>query len=165
MGLFDAWDHAVFESARALQVPGLDVLSSVIGLFGRAEVALGIALGLVVARMRARQRDALVPLLLIATFAAEAVLKTLVPQAPPPPDEARTIGLVPLLTSPFAYAFPSGNVARAAFLLSIAHRLPGGVVAAGIIVMAVTRIYLGEHWLSDTIGGAALGLAVGRLGR
>jgi membrane-associated phospholipid phosphatase len=165
VGAFRAVDESALELARTLNVPAVDVVSSAIGLLGQLAVAVGIALGLAAARYRTRSHDALVPLAIVVVIAIESLLKIAVPQLPPPPDEARSVSLIPLVQSPFAYAFPSGNVARAAFLLRIAHSIPTWVVAGGIAAMAVTRIYLGEHWLSDTIGGAILGIGVATVAR
>jgi len=72
---------------------------------------------------------------------------------------------VPFIHSPFASSFPSGHVARFAFLVRIVDPIPTWVLGVGIVVMALTRIYLGEHWLSDTIGGAILGLGVANAAR
>jgi hypothetical protein len=44
--------------------------------------------------------------------------------------------------------------------LRIAHGVPTWAVVPGIALMALTRLYLGEHWLSDVVGGLALGLGV-----
>jgi undecaprenyl-diphosphatase len=141
------------------------VLASVVGLFGQAEVTAGIALGLAIARWRAGRRDAVVPLLIAVTVVIEAALKVFVPHAPPPHERARMVELLPFLHVPFANSFPSGHVARAAFLLGIGHRVPSWAVALGVVLMAATRVYLGEHWLSDTIGGAILGLGVATVAR
>jgi undecaprenyl-diphosphatase len=35
----------------------------------------------------------------------------------------------------------------------------------GVALMILSRVYLGEHWLSDCLGGAALGLLVAQLAR
>jgi membrane-associated phospholipid phosphatase len=87
------------------------------------------------------------------------------PEALPPHERARTVELLPLARTSFPYAFPSGHVARFAFLLRIAHPVPTWVLVAGIVVMSATRIYLAEHWLFDTIGGAFLGLLAADLAR
>lgn len=150
---------------QSVHAPWLDVLASVVGLFGQAEVTLGIALGLAVARWRHDPRGAIVPLFIVAVIAVEAVLKLVVPQSPPPHDRSRTVELLPFLQVPFANSFPSGHVARFAFLLRISRGVSLALLVLGIAVMALTRIYLGEHWLSDTIGGAILGLGVAELAR
>ena len=91
-------------------------------------------------------------------------LKLTIPQAPPPAELSRTIYLFPFLEAPPAYAFPSGHVARAAFLVA-ALRWPGGVSAAVVVVMALTRVYLAEHWPSDVVGGLLLGYGIAALAR
>ncbi len=149
--------------AQSLRAPWLDVASSVVGLFGQAEVTGGIALGIAVARFRARRRDAVVPLFIAAVVLIEAALKLVVPQLPPPHERARTVELLPFLHVPFLNSFPSGHVARTAFLLRISHGIPTWVAVAGVALMIATRLYLGEHWLSDTVGGLLLGLGVASL--
>ncbi len=69
-----------------------------------------------------------------------------------------------LVTSDFG-SFPSGHVANAATVavaLGLIVRRTW-VWVAGIIyavLMALSRTYLGVHWVSDTIGGLLLGTAV-----
>ncbi|MEK7863007.1 MAG: phosphatase PAP2 family protein, partial [Chloroflexota bacterium] len=91
--------------------------------------------------------------------------KTVIAQAPLPPERSRTVDLLPSLHVPFAFSFPSGHVARTTFLLAIARGLPRWMVVAGIVLMVATRVYLAEHWLSDTIGGVLLGVGVASVAR
>lgn len=148
-----------------MSAPWLDVVSSIIGLFGQAEVTGGVALGIAVARFRRSPRAALVPLAIAAVVLVEAALKILVPQVPPPHDRARTVELLPFLHVPFANSFPSGHVARTAFLLRVANGIPAWVAVLGIALMVLSRVYLAEHWLSDTLGGLVLGLGVASAAR
>jgi len=63
-------------------------------------------------------------------------------------------------------SFPSGHTSNAFAMASVAQRHYGwkiGVPAyllAGL--MGVSRIHEDKHWLSDVVGGAALGFVVGR---
>ena len=147
---------------QSVHASWLDLSASAIGLLGQAEVTGGIALGLVVARLRRGSRDAWIPLLLVAVAAIEVGLKTVVAQPVPPPELSRTIELVPFAHVAFPGAFPSGHVARAAYLTGIA-RMPGWVAVAVVALMMVSRVYLAEHWPSDVLGGLLLGVLVAQV--
>jgi undecaprenyl-diphosphatase len=67
-----------------------------------------------------------------------------------------------------AHSFPSGHAAAAAvytFLARDSERLPYGVVTALAGLIAVSRIYLGTHYLSDTVVGVLIGAGAVLLGR
>jgi undecaprenyl-diphosphatase len=152
----------VLDLTQSVRATWLDVVSSAVSLLGQAEVTAGIALGLVVARWRRGLDTATVPLLLAVVTAIEVALKLTVPQLPPPEDLSRSVELVPFVHVPFAGAYPSGHVARIAFLAGVA-RLPPWLAVLGIGLMMVTRVYLADHWPSDVLGGLLLGLLVAQV--
>src|SRR5206468_8940710 len=125
LGVLRELDRALLDLVQSVNSPLLNLFASAVGLLGQAEVTGGIGLGLAVARLRRRQRDAWVPLLLAAVLAAEVVIKTVVAQPIPPKELSRSIELLPFAHVAFAGAFPSGHVARAAFLLGVAPSPPG----------------------------------------
>ena len=67
------------------------------------------------------------------------------------------------------YSFPSGHVSRTIFLAVIGIFLLRKKVLLIVIIiltslaMVYSRIYLGEHWFSDTLGGVLLGGSMGLL--
>jgi undecaprenyl-diphosphatase len=96
------------------------------------------------------------------TQLVELILKNVLDH-PGPPGIGRT--LFELGGGPQTQgSFPSGHMIRAIVLgggtaLLAGRRAGLAVAAAYIVAMASTRLYLSEHWLSDVIGGALLGLA------
>ena len=162
LGAVRQLDRELVDLVQSVRAPWLDLFASAVGIFGQAEVTGGIALGVAVARLRRRQRDAWVPLLLAAVFAAEVALKTAVAQPIPPKELSRSIELIPFAHVAFAGAFPSGHVARAAFLTGVAH-IPAWLAVCLMALMMVTRVYLAEHWPSDVLGGLLLGVLVAQV--
>jgi len=123
------------------------------GWFGVFAVPIGIALALLIAR---KKWSALYFVLASALSAGLVqVLKSLFGRARP--DEI-------LVAADFG-SFPSGHTANAATLavtlaLILQRRWVWFVGAAWVLLMLLSRTYLGAHWLSDTIGGLLLGAAV-----
>jgi membrane-associated phospholipid phosphatase len=124
--------------------------------------ALWIALALTgAAADRPRRRRWLaaagtVPLTLVANYAVKRVVAR---------ERPRLAGHEPFGRVPTSHSFPSAHAATSfAGAYRIAALAPPAraplMVAAGL--MAFTRPYLGVHYPSDVVAGAAVGLLVGR---
>ncbi|MBB6646098.1 phosphatase PAP2 family protein [Halobellus ruber] len=66
------------------------------------------------------------------------------------------------------HSFPSGHAAAVTVLALVSRgseNLPFRIVTALAATVAVSRMYLGTHYLSDTLVGVALGIAAFAVGR
>jgi membrane-associated phospholipid phosphatase len=73
-------------------------------------------------------------------------------------------GLPPLIHTMSNRSYPSAHATTsAAAAVMLARVLPSAPVYTLASAMALSRLYLGVHYPSDTVGGAALGWAVARL--
>jgi membrane-associated phospholipid phosphatase len=157
-GATERVDRLVSHLAGAIATPPLDIAASVITLLGQAEVTGPVALVLAFIWWRRRGWRGLVPLLLFAGVALEVVMKHVVPHPSPPHELSRNLQLLPFLKSASPSSFPSGHVLRATFLSAL--MLSRWAFWMVVVLMAVTRAYLNEHWASDVAGGFLLGLAL-----
>jgi undecaprenyl-diphosphatase len=104
--------------------------------------------------------------------------KTFVRHSPPPHFMLRTHELFnfPTYYVSTANSYPSGHAARALFITTILFfiirnkkiyntqkMIIYGLLSLYDLLMLTSRIYLGEHWMSDIIGGSLLGLSFGIL--
>jgi undecaprenyl-diphosphatase len=162
LGVFATADRAILEFVQQANASWLDSAALLVTVFGQSEVVGSIALGVAIVRWRAQRRDWWIPLLLLVVVAVELVLKQTVPQDAPPGEFVRVFQPSPFLKPATAFGYPSGHVARVAFLVT-ALRWPIGLSAAIVVAMAITRIYLADHWPSDVVAGWLLGYGIARV--
>lgn len=126
-------------------------------LFPVAAVILGY-----VAVLRDWRLMAVLATAFASTLAFVPAMKLLIQRARP----------TPLYSGAEAFSFPSGHATHATVILGVAallvastlgRRLRGlvyGAVAALVLVIAVSRVYLGAHWPTDVIAGMLFGSVV-----
>ncbi|GAB3327049.1 phosphatase PAP2 family protein [Haloplanus rallus] len=153
----DAWAVGVILELRHPLLTKL--MASVTGL-GSASAAV-VLLGL--CYLAGWRRDVAVATVSLAVAGVVvAALMALVQRPFPPQPVCVTDG------SGVPHSFPSGHAAAVTVYALVSRRseaLPFGVVTAVAALVAFSRIYLGTHFLSDTVVGVAIGGAAVVLGR
>lgn len=163
-GITHELDRAGLRAVQSVANGAFDLLANLHTLVGLPYVTVPIACALAVAlRRRGHGAASLAPLLLAGTVVVELALKLTTGHASPGPEASRTfIHLVPTLETPSS--FPSGHAARLTFLsafgaLLISRPRVTLAAAAFVVFTLAARVYIGDHWPTDVIGGGALGLA------
>ena len=164
-----AWDMAAFRAVHlGLHHAALDSVMRVLSEPGALKIPLLVAVGMA---FLTRGRRGLVGVLILAATIAVSdqtsakVLKPIFKRARPSVTVADS---KPLFGVRRSYSFPSVHAANffaAAPILGAVF--PPARVAAFALAAAVSfsRVYVGDHWPSDVLAGAALGLFLGWLGR
>lgn len=163
------WDTAAFRAIHlGLHHPALDFVMRGLTDPGVLKIPFFVAIGL--ALLSQRRRGAVGVLILAATLAVtdQTSAKVLKPIFKRPRPSVVVADSKPLFGVRRSYAFPSvhaTNFFAAAPIVGAV--LPPLRVTAYVLAAAVSfsRVYVGDHWPTDVIGGAVLGLFFGWLGR
>jgi undecaprenyl-diphosphatase len=161
LGATDGIDEGISRLALAVASEPLDLPASIFNIVGQMEVTALIAVILSFVWWRRRGARGLVPMLLFAGVAIEVILKHIVQHPGPPAELSRSIPLLPFAHGSSPYSFPSGHMLRVTFLTALIA--PRWAFWTLVAAMALTRIYLQQHWASDVVGGFLLGAALAGL--
>lgn len=176
------WQKVDFDTTVKLQdhiSSANDEFFSYFSVLGSAEITLGVALLLAFLSLIRGKFTAFLGWLIIFPASFFEVFGKLVVFHPSPPVLFHRSILATHLPSFYIhtnFSYPSGHITRTTFLVTVllilvlvSKRNPFNklILVSGFLtfgfLMALTRIYLGEHWLSDVLGGELLGIASGIL--
>lgn len=174
----EQWTRIDFDTTVKLQdrIPRkFDKHFSSLSLVGSAEVTIGLCLLMIfLSILKFKWLRALGWLMILPASAAEVFGKLVLFHPAPPNFMHRTVLEVKL---PFYvhtdFSYPSGHMTRTFFIITILivliYQSQSLIFKTFLIcsllgltlLMGFTRVYLGEHWLSDVFGGSILGMGMG----
>ncbi len=153
------WDEAVTVWLQHA-APAPDVPAALFVFLGDAEVVIpGLALaGLFLLRRDRFGGSAVLGLaaVLLGISLLAVALKHVIPQPGPPLPLQRQVFQIGL-SVPQPFSFPSGHTLRTTFIAGTLLRRAPVLAGATVLSMMAALVYLGDHWMTDVLGGLSLG--------
>jgi membrane-associated phospholipid phosphatase len=148
--------------------PTPDLPAAALVFLGNAEVVIPLAVLFGVSLLRQDPSRARAALWLAAGLAAVSLLavslKFSIPH-PGPPDELQRHFHRLGLSLPMRHSFPSGHTMRTTFITVLLLRRFPLLAGAIVLGMMTALVYLGDHWMSDVLGGLCLGWGCAEIAR